>query len=115
MAQHLFDTQSVGTTGTKPAATLTKWPEFGATAQVLVAGGTPTATVQLRAWNVSGAKEILKTFVLPVPAGTYDADAKTGDLFDTLVVAAQYELFDWNVTALGSGATLTLTLSGSGL
>lgn len=110
MAQHMFDTQAVTTAGVKAAATLTKFPEFGATASVLVAGGTPTATVQLRAWNNSNAKEILATFVLPVQSG-----AKAGDLFDSAVIAAQWENFDWNVTQLGAGATLTLTLSGSGI
>lgn len=115
MAQHMFDTQAVTTAGIKPMATLTKMPEFGGTASILVAGGAATATVQFRAWNIAPAKEILKTFVLPVPTGTYAGDAKTGDLFDSLVVAAQYENCDWNVTALGAGATLTLTFSGTGL
>jgi len=110
MAQHMFDTQTQTTTGVKAAATLTKFPEFGATASVGVAGGTPTATVQLRAWNNSGFKEILATFVLPVGSGP-----KTGDLFDSAVIASQWENFDWNVTALGAGATVTLTLSGSGI
>lgn len=115
MAQNLFDNQDVTTIGVKPMATIAKWPEFGATASVLVTGGTATATVQLRAWNVTGAKEVLKTFVLPVPDGTYDGNAKSGDSFDTLVVAAKYQNADWNVTALGAGATLTLTLNGVGL
>lgn len=110
MAVHMFDTQSVTTTGVKAPATLTKFPEFGGTASVLVAGGTATATVSLRAWNNTGAKEILATFTLPVASGS-----KTGDLFDSAVIAAQWENFDWNVTALGAGATLTLTLSGSGI
>lgn len=115
MAQHMFDTQAVTTAGIKPMATLTKMPEFGGTASILVAGGAATATVQFRAWNITSAKEILKTFVLPVPAGTYEADAKTGDLFDSQVIAAQYENFDWNVMLLGAGASVTLTLSGTGL
>ncbi len=108
MAQHLFDTQGVTTTGVKPAATLTKFPEFGATASVGITTG--SATVQLRAWNNSSYKEILRTFVLPVASG-----AKAGDLFDSEVVAAQWENFDWNVTAIAGGGTLTLTLSGSGI
>lgn len=115
MAQHMFDTQVASTTGIKPAATLTKFPEFGGTASIVVSGGDAAATVQLRAWNTASAKEILKTFVLPVPAGTYEADAKTGDLFDSQVIAAQYENFDWNVMLLGAGASVTLTLSGTGL
>lgn len=110
MAVHMFDTQDVTTSGVKNPATLTKFPEFGGTASVAVAGGTATATVQLRAWNDPDAKEILVTFVLPVTGG-----AKAGDLFDSAVIAAQWEDFDWNVTALGAGATLTLTLSGSGI
>lgn len=110
MAQHLFDTQTQTTTGVKPPNSLTKWPEFGGTAQVAVSGGAATATVQLRAWNISGAKEILATFVLPVASGT-----KQGDLFDSVVVAAQWENWDWNVLAIGAGASLALTLSGSGI
>jgi hypothetical protein len=110
MAQHYLDTQVVTTTGQKDPATLSKWPEFGGTASVKVSGGTPTATVQLRAWNISGAVEILAQFVLPVPSG-----AKTGDLFDSVVVASQWEDFDWNVISLGAGASLTLALSGSGI
>lgn len=108
MAQHLFDTQGVSTTGVKVPVTLTKFPEFGATASVGITTG--SATVQLRAWNSSSYKEILRTFVLPVPSG-----AKAGDLFDSEVVAAQWENFDWNVTAIAGGGTLTLTLSGSGI
>lgn len=110
MARHMFDTQSATTTGVKVAATLTKFPEFGATASVGVSGGTATATVQLRAWNDAGMKEVLATFTLPVSSG-----AKAGDLYDSAVIASQWENFDWNVSALGAGATLTLTLSGSGI
>lgn len=108
MAQHLFDTQGVTTTGVKAPATLSKFPEFGATASVGITTG--SATVQLRAWNNSSYKEILRTFVLPVASG-----AKAGDLFDSEVVAAQWENWDWNVTAIAGGGTLTLTLSGSGI
>lgn len=110
MAQHMLDTQVVTTTGVKPPAQLAKMPEFGCTAQVMVAGGGATATVALRAWNIDGAKETLATFVLPVASGT-----KQGDLYDTVVIAAQYEKFDWNVLALAAGASLTLALSGSGI
>jgi hypothetical protein len=109
MAQHYFDTQTVNTSGVKPPATLGKFPEFGGTASVSVTAG-GTATVALRAWNISGAKETLATFVLPVASGT-----KQGDLFDTVVIAAQYEAFDWNVLALAGGASVTLALSGSGI
>lgn len=108
MAQHLFDTQGVTTTGVKAPAALSKFPEFGATASVGITTG--SATVQLRAWNNSSYKEILRTFVLPVASG-----AKAGDLFDSEVVAAQWENWDWNVTAIAGGGTLTLTLSGSGI
>jgi len=104
------DTQTTTTTGVKPAATLTKAPEYGFTATVRVAGGTATATVQLRAWVESGAKEVLASFTLPATA-----TGKVGDLYDTAVVAATYDGFDWNVTALGSGATLTLTVVGVGI
>jgi len=108
MAVHMFDTQVVTTTGVKAANSLTKFPEFGATASVLLSAG--SATVQLRAWNNTGAKEILATFTLPVPSG-----AKSGDMFDSAVIAAQWENFDWNVTAISGGGNLTLTLSGSGI
>lgn len=110
MANHMFDTKTVTTVGVKTPFTLTKFPEFGATASVVVSGGTPTATVSLRAWNDTSAKEILATFTLPVASGS-----KSGDLFDSAVIAAQWESFDWNVTAIGSGASLILTLSGSGI
>jgi hypothetical protein len=108
MAQHLFDTQDVTTTGVKAAATLTKFPEFGATASVGISTG--SATVTLRAWNHTSYKEVLRTFTLPVASG-----AKTGDLFDSEVIASQWEFFDWNVTAISGGGTLKLTLSGSGI
>lgn len=108
MAQHMLDSQTVTTTGVKAPAMLTKFPEFGATASVGLTSG--TATVQLRAWNSSSYKEILRTFTLPVASG-----AKAGDLFDSEVVAAQWENFDWNVSAMSGGGTLTLTLSGSGI
>lgn len=110
MANHMFDTQSQTTTGVKAANSLTKFPEFGATASVGVAGGTPTLTVSLRGWNNNAFKEILATFTLPVSSGT-----KTGDLFDSAVIAAQWENWDWSITAIGAGATATLTLSGSGI
>jgi hypothetical protein len=109
MAQHYFDTQTVNSTGAKPPASLGKFPEFGGTASALVSTG-GTATVALRAWNIAGAKEVLATFVLPVASGS-----KAGDLFDTVVVAAQYEQFDWNVLQLSNGASLTLAFSGSGI
>lgn len=113
MAQHMFESQSTTTTGAKPASSLTKFPEFGATAQLVLTAG--SAVVQFRTWNNVNAKEVLKTFVLPVPAGTYPNDAKTGDLYDTLVIAAQYENFDWFVSSITGGGTLTLTVSGTGL
>lgn len=111
MATRLIDTQtSISTTGVKPPATLTKWPEGGATAQVGISGTSPTCTVQLRAWNNSAFKEILATFVLPVVGG-----AKNGDLFDSLPVFSIWENWDWNVTAIGGTPNLTLTLVGVGV
>lgn len=108
MATHLLDTQDVTTIGVKAAATLTKFPELGATASVGLTTG--TATVQLRAWNHSSYKEILATFVLPVASGS-----KAGDLFDSLVIASSWEFFDWNVAAISGGGTLKLMLSGVGV
>lgn len=107
MATHYLDAQNVLTSGVKPAQSLTKFPEFGATASIGSTG--VSATVQFRAWNNSSFKEILATFVLPVPSGS-----KAGDMFDSAVIASQWENFDWNVVAI-SGGTLTLTLSGSGI
>ena len=69
-----------------------------------------TCTVSLRAWNDVGYKETLATFVLPVASG-----AKVGDLFDSAVVASQWENFDWNVSAITGAGTLKLTVSGSGI
>lgn len=108
MTTHMLDSQTVTTTGVKAAATLTKMPEFGSTASVGITAG--TCTVNLRAWNSSSYKEILASFVLPVASGS-----KAGDLFDSAVIASSWENFDWNVTAISGGGTLTLTLSGTGI
>lgn len=113
MGTKLTDTQDVTTTGVKSPATLSKFPEFGGTfTAALQAGGTQTATVQLRAWNnnTSGTPEILATFVLPVVGG-----AKNGDLFDSFPVFSCWDDWDWNVTALGAGATLRLSAVGVGV
>lgn len=109
MATHMFDTQTQTTTGVKAANSLSKFPEFGATASVGLSTG--TATVALRAWNNSSYKETLATFTLPVA----DGGVKNGDMFDSVVIASQWENFDWNVTAISGGGTLTLTLSGTGI
>lgn len=113
MGTKLTDTQDVTTTGAKNPATLTKFPEYGATfSAALQAGGTQTATVQLRAWNnnMSAQPEVLATFVLPVSGGL-----KNGDLFDSQPVYATYDDWDWNVIALGAGATLRLSCVGVGV
>lgn len=113
MGTKLTDTQDVTTTGVKNPATMTKFPDFGATFSVaLQAGGTQTATVVLRAWNtsLSAQPEILATFVLPVVGG-----AKNGDLFDSLPIFSDWDDWDWNVTALGAGATLRLSAVGVGV
>lgn len=109
MATKLTDTQTTTTAGTKAPATLTKWPEGGATAQVSLSTG--TATVQLRAWvNGTTSKEILATFTLPVASGS-----KTGDLYDSLPVFTIWNNWDWNVVAISGGGTLTLGLVGVGV
>lgn len=112
MAVKLTDTRAETATGVYNPQTLTKFPEFGGTFGVEVSGGTPTATVQLRAWkNAADAnKEILATFVLPVVGG-----AKDGDLFDSLPVFSTWDDFDWNVTALGAGATVRMSAVGVGV
>ena len=112
MATKLTDTQTVSATGAVNPATMTKFPEGGATfSAIMEAGGTQTATVQLRAWNTSMAvKEVLWTAVLPVVGGS-----KNGDLFDSLPVFSVWDDWDWNVTALGAGATLRLSAVGVGV
>lgn len=111
MAQHLSDNQTQNTTGIKNPATLTKWPEGGATASVGVSGGVATAVIELWAWNSPSYKERLASFTLPVPVG----EDKAGDLFDSLPVASIWEDWEWNITAIGAGATVTLTLCGVGV
>lgn len=114
MGTKLTDTQTQTTTGVKDPATLTKWPEYGATATVnMEAGGTQTATVQLRAWNYTTGtpvKEVLATFVLPVVGGL-----KNGDLYDSLPVYSTWDDWDWNVVSLGAGGTVRLSLTGVGV
>lgn len=104
----MLDTITPTTVGVKTAGSLIKFPEFGATANVGLSAG--SATVQLRAWNNSAYKEVLATFVLPVVGG-----AKAGDMFDSAVIASQWEMFDWNVQAISGGGTLTCSLSGAGI
>lgn len=111
MAQHLSDTQTATSTGIKNPATLSKWPEGGATASVGVAGGTPTAVIELWVWNNSAMKERIASFTLPVPVG----EDKAGDLYDSLPVSSIWEDWEWNIVELGSGATATLTLVGLGI
>lgn len=108
MATKLTDSRALTTTGVADPTTLTKWPEFGATVTAHLTTG--TATVQLRAWTNGNAKEVLATFVLPVPAGS-----KAGDMFDSLPVFATYDDFDYNVTAISGGGTLTMTVTGVGV
>jgi len=114
MGTKLTDTKTASATGVNDPATLTKWPEYGGTATVSMdAGGTQTATVQLRAWNTNAGtpqKEILATFVLPVSGGP-----KNGDLFDSLPIFSCWDDFDWNVTALGAGATVRMSFVGVGV
>jgi hypothetical protein len=109
MATKLTDTKTgITATGVQAPNTLTKWPEFGATVTARLTAG--TCTVQLRAWNDSSAKEILATFVLPVPAGV-----KAGDLHDSLPVFSPWDNFDYNVTAISGGGTLTMSVVGVGV
>lgn len=112
MATKLTDTQTVTTTGVKAPATMTKFPEGGATFSVEQSSGTVTAaTVQLRAWNASmTGKEILATFTLPVPSGS-----KINDMFDSLPVFSIWDNWDWNVVTLTGTSTPTLRLSAVGV
>ena len=109
MATKLTDVVTTTTSGAKAPASLTKFPEFGATASVALSAG--SAVVQLRAWNITGFKEVLGTFTLPVPAGS----PKATDMFDSLPVFSTWDQFDWNVTAISGGGTLTMKLVGLGI
>lgn len=110
MGTKLTDTQTQTATGVYNPATMVKFPEGGATFSVSVASGTATCTVQLRAWNTSMTdKEILATFVLP-----YVGAPKAGDLFDSIPVYSIWDDWDWNVTAIGAGATVRLSAVGLG-
>jgi hypothetical protein len=97
------DTQTVTTTGVKNPATLTKWPEGGATASVGLTAG--TATVELRTWVNSSDKEVLATFML----------GGAEPMFGTLAVFSIWADWEWNVTAISGGGTLRLDLTGIGL
>lgn len=109
MAVKLFDSQTTTTAGVKAPASLAKWPEGGATGQVLLSAG--AATVQLRAWVAgTAAKEVLATFVLPVADGE-----KLGDLYDSQPVYSMWDNWDWNVVSISGGGTLTLALVGVGV
>lgn len=119
MASKLTDTQTLTggtlTTGVKNPATLTKFPEAGATFQVAATGATAgssnTFIVQLRAWVVGvAAPEILAEFELPVPDGI-----KTGDLFDSIPVFSVWDDWDWNVTQVGTATSVTLSAVGVGV
>lgn len=102
MATILTDSQSTTTTGVKAPATVTKFPEFGATFAVGLTAG--SATVQLKAWVNPSYKEVLATFTL--------SDAT--ELSDALPVSSVWTDWEWNVTALSGGGTLTLGMIGRG-
>lgn len=110
MGTKLTDTQTVTTTGVKAPATLTKFPEYGATVGVELTGG-GSCTVQFRAWanGSESNKEILATFVLPVVGGV-----KNGDTFDHLPIFSTWDNWDWNVTAIATG-TARLSVVGVGV
>lgn len=119
MATKLTDTQTLTggslTTGVKNPATLTKFPEAGATFQVDTTGATSgtgnTFKVQLRAWVVGvAAPEIIKEFELPVPEGV-----KAGDLYDSMPVFSVWDDWDWNVTQIGTATSVTLSAVGVGV
>lgn len=90
----------VSTTGIKTPAVLTKYPEGGATFSARVTPG-GSATVRLRAWVESGAKETLATFVLPCTQ-----PGKVGDLYDSLPVFSVWDGYDWSVDAISGTVTL---------
>lgn len=119
MATKLTDSQTLSggslVTGVVNPATLTKFPEGGATFQVAAAGATSgsgnTFKVQLRAWVIGVADpEVLAEFELPVPSGD-----KAGDLFDSLPVFSVWDDWDWNVTQVGTATAATLAAVGVGV
>ena len=110
MAVKLTESTTHTTTGSK-VPTMGKFPEGGATFSVSVSAGTPTCTVQLRAWNTSMTdKEILGTFVLP-----FVGVPKDGNLFDSLPVFSVWDNWYWNIVAIGAGATVRLSCVGVGV
>lgn len=105
MASKLTDTLTgVTTTGSKAPATLTKWPELGATAQVSLSGVGVSATVRLVAWVTAGKPETLCTFVL--------SSSKT---YDSCPVFSTWDNWRWEVDAVSDATGLTLALVGVGV
>jgi hypothetical protein len=105
MATKLTDTLTgISTTGTKNPSTLTKWPEFGATAQVALSGVGVSATVRLTAWVIGGKPETLATFVLNA--------AKT---YDSVPIFSTWDDWAWEVDAVSDATGLTLALVGVGV
>jgi len=107
------------TTGLKNPASLTKWPELGATVTVRAPGATSgsPAIVELRVWTDASAKEVLATFTLPVPAvdDAGNANANAGALFDSLPAFSTWDDFEYNVVAIGAATSIVCSVTGVGV
>ena len=105
MGTKLTDTlTAVTTTGTKNPATLTRWPEFGATAQVALSGVGVSATVRLVAWVIGGKPETLATFNLSATR-----------TYDSVPIFSTWDDWAWEVDAVNDATGLTLALVGVGV
>lgn len=110
MAQKLLDVKTgVTAAGQVSPATLTKWPEGGATAQVQLSAG--TAVVRLRGSVITNQYEDIATFTLPVPVG----EENEGALTDWELIPATFDKFVWNVDSISGGGSLTLAVVGVGV
>lgn len=108
MSTALKDVVTTTTIGIKKPL-LQRWPEGGATAQVVLTGG--TAVVELRGSVLPGEWEPLVRFQLPVPVGEDGA----GNLGDSAAVHSFWSQFDWNVVNIDGGGTLKCGVAGLGL
>lgn len=107
MATRVSETISITTTGVKTPATVVQFPLGGATVSLHAPAATEGSPVevQVRAWNISAAKEVLATIRLPVPDGM-----KAGDLFDSVPVFSIWK--NWDLNVLSVNGTVTAAIEG---
>lgn len=103
--------QAVTSIGPYEPATLTKWPELGATAQVSLSAAGVSAVVRLVAWVIPSKPETLVTFTLPIPSGQEAA----GQRWDSCPVFSTWKGWRWEVDAVNDSVGLTLGLQGVGI